>query len=46
MGLLMWSCGVSDSLDPINPKVVRVVCLNNLLVTFSSTTPFTCNVSD
>ena len=38
VGLLTWLCGVFDFLDPINLKVVRVVCLNNLLVTFPSTT--------
>ena len=46
MGLLTWSCGVPDSLDPINLEVVGVVCLNNLPVTYSLTTPFTRNISD
>ena len=46
VGLLTWSCGVPNSLDPINLEVVGVVCLNNLPVTYSLTTPFTHNVSD
>ena len=36
-----WS---SDPLDPIKPRVVRVIWLNNLLVIFFSTFLFTRNV--
>ena len=39
VGSLTWMCGVSDPLDPIKPMDVGVICLNNLLVTFPSTTP-------
>ena len=38
--------GSSGSRDPIKPKVVRVVCPNNSLVTFLLTTLSTCNVFD
>ena len=47
MGLLMWMCGGHPILlDPIKPKVVGVVCPNNSLVIFPSTSPSTRNVSD
>ena len=37
---------LSNLLDPIKPKVVGVICLNNSLITSLSCTPFSCYVFD